>query len=185
MRDCNRKVNPKNEADSAEFWAKHFPYWYRIEFAPLKGCICSALSLIRKASRLLVSLTPAAGRRIRAQLLGISSIKWDWFIRAGGGERNIWWVIEICVTAVAPSSGNFCAVAVGLMSPIKEVNTQVSDSCSRMTENWRWAFTLNMCGLSSLFLYVRFVLPCLKKLTSSCFSARYTTSSRQMIMSRA
>lgn len=53
-----------------------------------------------------------------------------------------------------------------------------------MTENWRWAFTSSMCVLSFFFSHVRFLLPCLKKLPGSCFSARCTASFRQMTESQ-
>lgn len=42
-------------------------------------------------------------------------------------------MIKVCITAVAPSNGKFCVVALGLMSSIKDANTQVSDPCSSVT----------------------------------------------------
>lgn len=160
------KVNPWNKADSAEFWAKHFPLWNWLEFIPLKRCICSFLSLIRRASPLL-PWRQAEG----SEPSWWESIKTDWFIRA---ERGIWWVTEICIQALTSNYNSFCVVAVGLMSPIKEVNTQGFRSFFK--HDWTLDLSLYfkfICVIISFLAHQ--ILTCPPKLRSVSFSPRCIT----------
>lgn len=77
-----------------------------IEFPLLKGHICSALHLTGRISPLLVQLTPRAGRRTRAQLVEIRSIKGDGYIRSWG---EVWWVD---IVPAGSSNGSFFVLAV-------------------------------------------------------------------------